>query len=486
MEYRTIIRIIGLLVTVFSATMLPSALIAMIYNDGGGAAFIEAFGLSLFIGLLMWYPNRRAKEELRTREGFLIVVLFWTVLGCIGALPLYLSPLPDLSLTDAMFESFSALTTTGATVITGLDNLPKAILFYRHLLQWLGGMGIIVLAVAILPMLGVGGMQLYRCETPGPVKDNKMTPRIAETAKALWYIYLSITVVCAAAYYFAGMNLFDAVGHSFSTIAIGGFSSYDASMGHFDSPLINAICVVFLLISSINFALHFTAFNRKTGISLLTYWRDAEVRTFFLFQIALVAFVFAVLVMQNNGETAEALLDKALFQAVSISTTAGFATENFSSWPLFLPMLLIFSSFVGGCAGSTGGGIKVVRVTLLFMQGMRELKRLVHPRAMFSIRLNNKAVNDRVIDAVWGFFAAYALVFVVIMTILMGTGLDNISAFTATAASLNNLGPGLGEVSAHYGLINDPAKWTLIVAMLFGRLEIFTLLVLFTPTFWRN
>ncbi|WP_298444560.1 TrkH family potassium uptake protein [uncultured Ferrimonas sp.] len=485
MEYRTIIRITGVLVTLFSITMLPPAIIAVIYNDGGGAAFMEAFGLSCFIGGLLWYPNRRAKAELRTREGFLIVVMFWTVLGSIGAIPFLLSASPDLSFSDAMFESFSALTTTGATVITGLDDLPKAILFYRHLLQWLGGMGIIVLAVAVLPMLGVGGMQLYRCETPGPVKDNKMTPRIAETAKALWYIYLTITVVCAAAYYFAGMNLFDAVGHAFSTIAIGGFSSYDASMGHFNSPLINAICVVFLLISSINFALHFTAFS-KQGMNLGSYWRDAEVRTFFIFQLALVGLVFAVLLGQSSGESAEVLLDKALFQAVSISTTAGFATDSFADWPLFLPVLLIFSSFVGGCAGSTGGGIKVVRITLLFLQGARELKRLVHPRALFSIRLNNQAVSDRVIDAVWGFFAAYALVFVLIMIALMGTGLDNVTAFTATAASLNNLGPGLGDVAAHYGTVNDTAKWILILGMLFGRLEIFTLLVLFTPTFWRN
>ncbi|QIZ78203.1 TrkH family potassium uptake protein [Ferrimonas lipolytica] len=485
MEYRTIIRITGILVTLFSTTMLPPAIIAAIYNDGGGTAFIEAFGLSCLIGGLLWYPNRRAKEELRTREGFLIVVMFWTVLGSIGAIPFILSEMPDLSFTDAMFESFSALTTTGATVITGLEHLPKAILFYRHLLQWLGGMGIIVLAVAVLPMLGVGGMQLYRCETPGPVKDNKMTPRIAETAKALWYIYLTLTVVCATAYYFAGMNLFDAVGHAFSTIAIGGFSSYDASMGHFDSPLINAICVVFLLISSINFALHFTAFN-KQGVWLKAYWHDAEVRTFIAFQLALVAIVFVILLTQSSGESTEVVLDKALFQAVSMSTTAGFTTDNFAGWPLFLPMLLVFSSFIGGCAGSTGGGIKVVRIALLFLQGVRELKRLVHPRAMFSIRLNNKAVNDRIIDAVWGFFAAYAMVFVLIMTALMGTGLDSISSFTATAASLNNLGPGLGDVAAHYGTVNDPAKWILILGMLFGRLEIFTLLVLFTPTFWRN
>ncbi|SHI23643.1 TrkH family potassium uptake protein [Ferrimonas marina] len=485
MEYRTLFRIIGLLVILFSTTMLPPALIAVLYKDGEGIAFVQAFVISLTLGLLFWYPNRRAKAELRNREGFLVVVLFWTVLGSIGALPLMLSSEPNLGVTDAMFESFSALTTTGATVITGLDDLPKAILFYRHLLQWLGGMGIIVLAVAVLPMLGIGGMQLYRCETPGPVKDNKMTPRIAETAKALWYIYLTMTIACALAYYLAGMNSFDAIGHAFSTIAIGGFSSYDASMGHFDSPVINLICVVFLLLSAINFSLHFTAFSRR-GINLSTYWRDAEVRMFLILQLALVVLVFLILMSNQIYDSPEAALDKALFQAVSISTTAGFATESFVAWPLFLPILLIFSSFVGGCAGSTGGGIKVVRITLLTMQGLRELKRLIHPRAMFSIRLNNKAVGDRVIDAVWGFFAAYSLVFVLIMVALLATGMDDITAFSATAASLNNLGPGLGDVASHYGDINSTAKWILVLGMLFGRLEIFTLLVLFTPAFWKN
>ncbi|WP_028116950.1 TrkH family potassium uptake protein [Ferrimonas senticii] len=494
MEYRTITRIIGILVALFSTTMLPSVAAAWHYEDGGGNAFVRAFIISCIIGALLWYPNRDAKAELRNREGFLIVVLFWTVLGAIGAIPFMLVERPDLSLSDAMFESFSALTTTGATVITGLDSLPKAILLYRHMLQWLGGMGIIVLAVAVLPMLGVGGMQLYRCETPGPVKDNKMTPRIAETAKALWKIYLFLTAICAVAYYLAGMDEFDAICHSFSTIAIGGFSTHDASMGYFDSPLINLICVVFLLISAINFSLHFAAFplafsekNIQAKFNLKVYWYDPEVRIFLLVQLLLVAVVFLVLLSHAPvGQSIENSLDQALFQAVSMSTTAGFATENFAAWPLFLPMLLILASFVGGSAGSTAGGIKVIRMMLLTLQGMRELKRLVHPRAVYSIRLNNKAITDKVVDAVWGFFAAYALVFVVLMIALMGTGLDNVTAFTAVAASLNNLGPGLGDVASHYGLINDPAKWILIVGMLFGRLEIFTLLVLFTPTFWRN
>lgn len=469
----------------FSLSLLPPALVAVIYKDGGGAAFIQAFFLSLLLGFVLWYPNRHHKKDLRTREGFLLVVLFWGVLGSIGAVPFIFSSQPDLSLADSFFESFSGLTTTGATVLVGLDDLPKAILFYRHLLQWLGGMGIIVLAVAILPVLGVGGMQLYRAEIPGPVKDSKMTPRIAESAKALWYIYLALTIACAFAYWLAGMDLFDAICHSFSTIAIGGFSTHDASMGYFDSTAINMVCVVFLLIAALNFSLHFAAFTRR-GINLKVYFRDAEFKALLVVQLTLTLICFATLYHSGIYDSPEETFDFALFQAVSISTTAGFGTESFHMWPLFLPMLLIFSSFIGGCGGSTAGGIKVMRVILLLLQGSRELKRLVHPRGMFSIRINGKALPDRVIDAVWGFFSAYALVFVVCMLILMALGLDNITAFSATAACLNNLGPGLGEVASNYASIGDGAKWVLVVAMLFGRLEVFTLLVLFTPTFWKN
>ncbi|MCG9719902.1 TrkH family potassium uptake protein [Shewanella sp. Isolate7] len=485
MQYRTIIRITGLLMGLFSLSLLPPALVAVIYKDGGGTAFLQAFFLSLLLGFVLWYPNRRHKKDLRTREGFMLVVLFWGVLGSIGAVPFIFSSQPDLSLTDSFFESFSALTTTGATVLVGLDSLPKAILFYRHLLQWLGGMGIIVLAVAILPVLGIGGMQLYRAEIPGPVKDSKMTPRIAETAKALWYIYLALTIACAIAYWIAGMDVFDAISHSFSTIAIGGFSTHDASMGYFDSTAINMVCVVFLLIAALNFSLHFAAFTRR-GINLKVYLRDAEFKALIVIQLALTLICFATLYHTGIYDSAEETFDFALFQAVSISTTAGFGTESFHMWPLFLPMLLIFSSFIGGCGGSTAGGIKVMRMILLLLQGSRELKRLVHPRGMFSIRINGKALPDRIIDAVWGFFSAYALVFVVCMLILMALGMDNITAFSATAACLNNLGPGLGEVASNYASIGDGEKWVLVVAMLFGRLEVFTLLVLFTPTFWKN
>ncbi len=483
MQYRTIIRILGLLVALFSTTMIPPALISLIFQDGSGLPFLLAFFLCLFTGLTFWYPNREYRRDLRAKEGFLIVVLFWTVLASFGALPFLLLEQPQMTITDAFFESFSGLTTTGATVIEGIDYLPKAVQFYRQQLQWLGGMGIIVLAVAILPILGVGGMQLYRAETPGPVKDSKMTPRIADTAKHLWYIYLSLTTACSLAYWIAGMNWFDAICHAFSTIAIGGFSTYDASMGHFNSPLINGICVVFLWIAALNFALHYAA---ATGRSLKGYFYDPEFKAFFMIQFTLIIVCFLTLVNFNWHDTAEASFDQAMFQAVSISTTAGFATADFANWPAFLPILLIFASFIGGCAGSTGGGLKVIRIFLLYLQGKREVERLIHPKAVYSVKLGDRAMPERVVEAVWGFFSAYAMIFVIIMVGLIATGMENITAFSATAATLNNLGPGLGEVAGTFSEVTDTGKWLLVLAMLFGRLEIFSLLVLFSPTFWRS
>ena len=344
-------------------------------------------------------------------------------------------------------------------------------------------MGIIVLAVAILPILGVGGMQLYRAETPGPVKDNKMTPRIADTAKHLWYIYLSITIACAGAYWLAGMNVFDSICHAFSTVAIGGFSNHDASLGYFNSPMVNVVCTVFLLIAALNFSLHYAAVSSR---SVKGYFKDPEFKAFFIIQASLIGICFLVLTLSGYYTSAEQALDQAMIQAVSISTTAGFATTDFSIWPTFLPIMLIFSSFIGGCASSTGGGLKVVRVCLLFLQGKREVDRLIHPKAVYSVKFGDRAMPDRVVEAVWGFFSAYAVVFVVLMIGLIATGLDNLSAFTATAAMLNNLGPGLGSVAANYADVTDAGKWILVTGMVFGRLEVFSLLVLFSPTFWRS
>lgn len=482
MQIRVVQRILGLLLMIFSLSMLPSAIVGIFDGGRSVAPFLEGFLLVLLAGFISWLPARNEKRELRLRDGFLVVVLFWTVLGLAGSVPFMLSEAPHLSVADAVFESVSALTTTGATVITGLDELPKSILFYRQQLQWMGGMGIIVLAVAILPMLGIGGMQLYRAETPGPVKDSKLTPRITETAKALWYIYLTLTVACGVAYWVAGMGVFDAVAHSFSTVAIGGFSTHDASIGYFNNTAIEAIAIVFMLISGVNYALHFTVWRSH---NLVTYWHDSEFKTYIVLIGMSAMIVVGYLFLSTNTHFGDAVR-QGVFQTVSIATTTGFSTANFSVWPAFLPVLLLFLSFSGGCAGSTGGGMKVIRVLLLLKQGSRELKRLIHPNAQFVVKVGNKPTSDTVIEAVWGFFSAYVLVFVVLMLLVMGSGLDQVSAFSAVAASMNNLGPGLGKVAANYQGISDFAKWVLSFAMIMGRLEIFTLLVLLTPAFWRR
>lgn len=483
MHFRTIIRIVGLLVILFSGTMILPGLVALIYQDGAGSAFTKTFFCTLVIGIILWLPNLCQKSELKSREGFLIVVLFWTVLGSIGALPFLFAEYPNLSITDAFFESFSGLTTTGATALVGLDSLPHAILFYRQMLQWFGGMGIIVLAVAILPILGVGGMQLYRAEMPGPLKDHKMHPRIAETAKTLWLIYVALTAACTLALWIAGMSVFDAIAHSFSTIAIGGFSTHDANIGYYHSEIINTVIALFLLVSGCNYGLHFTALY---GYNLKNYWRDTELRVFILVQLTLVMICILVLYCYRTYNSILETINQAFFQVVSMATTAGFTTDNIAHWPLFLPMLLLCSSFIGGCAGSAGGGLKVIRILLLYLQGSRELKRLVHPNAIYTIKLGNLALSERILDAVWGFFSAYTLVFILSVLAVIATGVDNFSAFAAVAAMLNNLGLSLGVIADNFTSANTVTKWILIITMLFGRLEVFTLLVLFTPTFWRE
>ncbi len=481
MHFSVILRVTGILLTLFSITMLLPAAVGWYYNETTINAFLLAFGITAGVGGTLWLFVRGI-PDLRSRDGFLITVLFYAGLGTFGALPLWLLDGGALSPTDAIFESLSGLTTTGATVMTGLDDLPRSILFYRQFLQWLGGMGIIVLAVAILPMLGIGGMQLYRAESPGPVKDTKLTPRITETAKALWYLYLGITIACALAYMLAGMSLFDAICHSFSTVAIGGFSTHDASLGYFDNPKIEAVAIIFMIIASINFGLHFTAVSRRRPGY---YLRDWEVRTF----IGVLVFVAAVIcyVLLSHPDSTDHPLRDGLFQAVSIATTTGFTTADFSLWPSVAPILLLLAAFAGGCAGSTAGGIKMVRVLLIYLQGLREIRRLIHPAGVFPVKLGSATVPDRVIEAVWGFFAAYVFIFLtMVCAIMLVAPVDFITAFSAVGACLNNLGPGLGEVALNYASQTSPTKWILILAMLLGRLEIFTLLVLMTPAFWRR
>jgi trk system potassium uptake protein TrkH len=467
---------------VFSTSMLPPIGVSLVFGDGSYPAFLAGFAVTFASGSVIWFPVRADQRELRLRDGFLVVAAFWLVLGSFGAAPLLFSEQPSMRLTDAVFEAISGLTTTGATVLTGLDDLPPAILYYRQQLQWLGGMGIIVLAVAVLPMLGVGGMQLYRAETPGPVKDNKLTPRITETAKALWYIYLGLTIACGLAYFAAGMSPFDALCHAFSTVAIGGFSTHDASIGHFSSIAIDLVAVLFMFLAGINFSLHFVAWRNS---SLRHYWQEPEFRAYCAVLSGLFLFVLVRLYFQDVFSSAPETAVNGLFQTVSIATTTGFTTTNYAAWPGALPVVLLFSSFIGGCAGSTAGGMKVIRVLLLYKQGVREVQRLVHPSAEMPVKLGSMAVPPRVVEAVWGFFAVYVVLFAIMMTILLATGLDQVTAFSAIAASLNNLGPGLGDVATGFGSLNDVAKWVCVLAMLLGRLEIFTLLVLVSRTFWR-
>jgi trk/ktr system potassium uptake protein len=476
-------RIVGMLLGLFSISMIPPMIVSWWYDDGVLHAFLDAFFLILVSGLVLWLPVRRHARELRLRDGFVVVVMFWVALSLSGSVPLLLSHSADMTATDAVFESVSGLTTTGATVIEGLNAMPQSILYYRQQLQWLGGMGIIVLAVAILPMLGVGGMQLYRAETPGPMKDNKLTPRVTETAKALWYIYLGLTVLCALAYWLAGMTPFDAVSHSFSTIAIGGFSTHDASLGYFDSPLIEAIAVVFMTMAGINFAIHFLAWRAR---SPRPYFGDTELKTYILLLVCISVISSLYLYYSQAIPTFASAVRHGVFQTVSISTTTGFTTTGYHTWPSFLPVMLLFASFVGGCAGSTGGGLKVIRVVLLFKQGKREIMRLIHPYAQLPIKIDGASMPSRVVDAVWGFFATYVATFSFMMLGLLALDLDQVTAFSAVAACMNNLGPGLGAVGANYAEIGDGAKWILSLAMLLGRLEIFTLLVILAPDFWRS
>jgi trk system potassium uptake protein TrkH len=482
-SFRAIQRILGLLLMVFSLTMLPPVGVSLYYGDGSHMSFVAAAVWLIAVGGLTWWPARRDRRDLRLRDGFMVVTLFWTVLGLAGALPLYISPQPSISATDAIFEAVSGLTTTGATVLTGLDALPRSILYYRQQLQWLGGMGIVILAVALLPMLGVGGMSLYRAEMPGPVKDAKLTPRITQTARMLWVVYVTITAACAGAYWLAGMSPFDAIGHAFATVAIGGFSHYDASFGQFGSRTIELVAVFFMLVGAMNFGLHFVAW-RNGRLSI--YWRDPECQAFLRLMAGLSAVTLLYLLLAGDYDDTLQLAADGVFQAVSVATTTGFTTSHFHHWPAGLPVLLLFASFIGGCAGSTAGGLKVVRCLLLVKQGRREIVRLVHPAAEIPVQLGGRAVPLRVVDAVWGFFAVYVGVFTVLMMTLMATGVDQVTAFSAIAATLNNLGPGLGEVAYSYQALSGVGKWICVLAMLLGRLEIFTLLLLFTVTFWRK
>jgi trk system potassium uptake protein len=482
MRIPIIAKILGVLLTLFSLTLIPPTLVSLWYNDKSHFSFLMAFFVTLITGLVLWFPTYGIKQELRTRDGFLVTALFWSVLSLFGALPLIFSPALQLGITDAVFESVSGLTTTGATVITGLDYLPPSLLYYRQQLNWLGGIGIVVIAVAILPLLGVGGMQLYRAEATGPVKDNKLAPRIAHTAKVLFAIYLFLTLCCALAYWVAGMSLFDAVGHSMSTLSNGGFSTHDASFAFFDSTPITLICIFFMLLGAINFLLHFSVWHHH---NYSVYFRDPECKVFLLIILTVSVIAGAILYTNNVYSLGKSFL-YGTFEVVTVMTCAGFAIADFTVWPHALPYLIFMLGFWGACTGSTGGGLKIMRVMLLFKQGVREIHRLIHPSAVLSIKIGNTIVPDRVVEAVWGFFSAYVFIFIFLTLALLATGLDFLTAFGSVGTAINNIGPGLGQTASNFASINATAKWILCFAMLLGRLEVFTLLVLFSPVFWRS
>lgn len=483
MQYLAIGRVMGLLLLVFALTFIPPWVIGVLMGDATLAPFEASFLIALILGSALFLPLARHRRELKLRDGILVVVLFWVMLGLMGAVPFYLEPMLKINFSQAVFESVSGFTTTGSTVLVGLDQMPKGILFYRQQLQWLGGLGIIVLVVAFMPLIGVGGMQLYKTEVSGPMKDERVSGRIADTAKALWLVYAGITVACALLFKMEGMSWFDAVGHAFSTVSTGGFSTHDASFSYFNNFGMELTAEVFMLLGATPMALHYLALRHW---SLRDYARSSELKFFGLLLLVFFA-ILAVTVMISRPEN-EWLwgLRWNLFQLITLMTTTGFGLADNTPWPLFLPVLLLATALIGGCAGSTSGGLKVVRTLLLSRQGLNELRKLVHPHGEFVVKLGGRAISPAVISAVWAFFAVYVFVFMVIFFLMMATGLDVVSAFGATIATLTSAGPGLGSVAGNFATVSTGTLWVGTVSMLLGRLEIFTVLVLFVPMFWRR
>jgi len=478
MHIKSVAWTLGILTVLFGLSMLIPAMVALYFNTGHTSHFIMAGSLTMLIGFIMQRSGHRPKQ-MSHKDGFLIVALAWVVLSIFGAIPFWTTG-TCASLLDGLFESTSGLTTTGATILIDLDHTAPSILVWRSMQEWLGGMGIIVLAVAVMPLLGVGGMQLFRAETPGPVKD-KLTARVTETAKALWYLYLGMTMVAAFSYWAAGMTLFDAANHAMTTIAIGGFSTHDASMGYYDSPWIRGLCVLFMLLAGINFTLHFAAIRR--GFSLRTYFYDDEFRTYLKWLTVLIMIVGALTLFSHKGTW-----DEVIFNAVAVATTTGFAVSDYAQWPPGTSMLLLMAMFIGACAGSTGGGMKVVRVLLLFRQGMREIRRLIHPHAVIHVKINHQSIDGSIVQALWGFFVLYIVCFAMIAILLACTGVDILTSLSAAAACITNTGPGFGEVgpASTYASLPDTGKGILFFAMILGRLEIFTFFVLLVPEFWKK
>ncbi|MDA8260451.1 MAG: TrkH family potassium uptake protein [Betaproteobacteria bacterium] len=479
-----VLNVLSLVIMAFALCLFFPLAWSFLLGDAAQTAYYEAIALTAFAGAVLWMMTKKKRRELQPRDGFLLVALVWTLLPAFATLPL-LFYLPGLSFTDAYFETVSGLTTTGATVLSGLDQLPPSINIWRTFLVWIGGMGVIVLAVAILPLLGVGGSQMYKSETPGPMKDTKLTPRIAETAKGLWLVYLCITIACILCYRLAGMNWLDAMMHAFSTIGLGGFSSHDASYGHWDSPAIEAVAIYFMLLAGINFGTHFLAWRRW---SFVPYARDPEVGLYLLVVIGSVLGIAYFLLANQTYASFWTALRYSAFNVVSIATTAGFSNTDYNLWPIFAPVWMLFLCGFCTCSGSTGGGIKMIRAELMARQAVRELTRIIHPRAVVPVKLAGMRVENNIIFAVLAFILIYVGSFVAMTMLLAASGLDIITAFSAVIACINNTGPGLGQVGpgTTYASLNDFQTWICIIAMLLGRLELFTLLVVFRPGFWRR
>jgi trk system potassium uptake protein TrkH len=478
-----VLNVLSKVIVLFSATFLIPLTLSWILDDGAQRAYDEAIFITFAAGVFTWLFTRKAQRELQTRDGFLLVLLVWTTLPAFATLPLLIY-MPELSFTDAYFETVSGITTTGSTILSGLDTLPMSINLWRGLLVWLGGMGLIVLAVAILPLLGVGGMQIYKAETPGPMKDSKLTPRITETAKGLYLVYVGISAACGTSFWLAGMTPFDAVMHTFSTMGLGGFSSHDASFGYWNSPAIEVVTVVFMLVAGINFSTHFLAWRQRAATA---YRLDPEVRWFLTATLGSALLIAIYLTAMRVYPDFFQALRFAVFNTVSIATTTGFANTDYNQWPFFAPLWMLFLSCFASCSGSTGGGMKMVRAQLLFRQGRRELTRLVHPAARLPVKLGGQVVPNNVIYAVLAFAFLYVFAIIIMTLVMTASGLEFITAFSAVIASINNTGPGLNQVgpATTYASLTDFQTWICTMAMLLGRLELMTVLVVFTRAFWR-
>ena len=477
MNFKSIVNLFSILILFFSISYIFPIIVSLIYKDGATNLFLSTLSIVSLIGIVGVFLTRGEDNNLSQKDGFVIIVLFWIVLSFAGSVPFYLS---GMTFIDSIFESTSGITTTGATVISNIDALPESLLFYRQLLQWMGGMGLIVLAIAVMPLLGIGGGQIYKTEVPGAMGEQRLTPRIKETAQALWLIYLGLTIACAVLYYFNGMSVFDSISHAMSTVAIGGFSTHNESIGFFDSISIELICMVFMLLSSFSFALHYFAIYKSKP---LKYFYDPELR--FFASILLLIFIIA-LIISFFSDMSGANIRQIAFHSVSMITTTGFSISDTSSWPFSISFLLLIGAFVGACSGSVGGGVKSWRVLIMINHAYKNIMTIIHPNSVISLKIGTKNVDDQVATSVWGFFSIYIISFVILLLGILISGLDFESAFSAVGACLNNLGPGLGAVSENYSQITSFSKGILAFAMLLGRLEIFTLLVLLTPMFWEK